>query len=63
MEVEEIVKMKLETIKEESDEEKGPGPTTTSKVRKANKIFSSRWSIKDSYVLIMNGFASKGLSR
>lgn len=65
--------MKLETIEEESDEasreENGAViklRNDLSKVRnthlvmKNEKIFHSKWKLKDSYVLFMKGFASKG---
>ncbi|KAH6837680.1 hypothetical protein C2S53_000964 [Perilla frutescens var. hirtella] len=73
MNIEEIIKMKLETIKEEPDEPSREEigaiikhRAESSKVRKARivvksrKSFPTKWRLKQSYVLFMNGFASKG---
>lgn len=73
MDIQDILNMKLETIKEECDEtsrEENEARiklrTDLSKARKSHvvikngKIFHSKWKLKDSYVLFMKGFASKG---
>ncbi|KAG6418084.1 hypothetical protein SASPL_120283 [Salvia splendens] len=72
MDIEEIVKMKLERIEEEEETSReGNGTmiklrTESSKVRKSDsvvkigKAFGSKRRFKDSYVIFMNGFASKG---
>ncbi|KAG8363976.1 hypothetical protein BUALT_Bualt19G0079500 [Buddleja alternifolia] len=73
MDIEEILKMKLETINEEPEinEENGvlvKHMSITKKVKKIHmkvkigKLFttSSQFSLKESYVIFMTGFASKG---
>lgn len=61
MDIEEILKMKLETIKEEADDN---GALTRrrslSKKVKMGKLFVSRFSFKESYVIFMTGFAFRG---
>lgn len=73
MDIEEIVKMKLETIKEEpaemmideltSNKQRGISKRVVKKIHlkaKMGKIFMSQLSLKESYVIFMTGFASKG---
>ncbi|KAL8527588.1 hypothetical protein ACS0TY_005443 [Phlomoides rotata] len=66
MEIEEILKMKLETIKEEpeiEDENRAivKHRSLTKKVKKIQlKVKISQFSVKESYVIFMTGFASKG---
>ncbi|PIN08623.1 hypothetical protein CDL12_18798 [Handroanthus impetiginosus] len=73
MDIEEILKMKLETIKEEQEpelinEENGAltkqqqqQRSISNKAKKIQlKLFTSNLSLKDSSVLFMTGFASKG---
>ncbi|KAH6772608.1 hypothetical protein C2S52_004587 [Perilla frutescens var. hirtella] len=57
MEIEEILKMKLETIKEESEEKTRRRRRSISKKVKKGKLFISQLSFKDSYVIFMTGFA------
>ncbi|KAI3448410.1 hypothetical protein Pfo_005075 [Paulownia fortunei] len=72
MDIEEILKMKLETIKEEPEisEENGALMKQHSSISKKvmnihlkvkmGKLFTSQLNLKESYVLFMAGFASKG---
>ncbi|KAL7119798.1 hypothetical protein ACP275_02G084100 [Erythranthe tilingii] len=72
MEIEEILKMKLETIKEETETNDANGAlaekhrSISKKVKKIQlkakmgRIFISQLSLKESYVIFMTGFASKG---
>ncbi|KAL0454550.1 UNVERIFIED_CONTAM: hypothetical protein Slati_0794200 [Sesamum latifolium] len=74
MDIEEILKMKLETINEEPEitEENGAALTMkhhlslAKKVKKTHlkikmgKLLTSQFSLKESYVLFMTGFSSKG---
>ncbi|GFP82973.1 hypothetical protein PHJA_000440400 [Phtheirospermum japonicum] len=73
MDIEEILKMKLETIKEEPEvvnDENGAltmHRSMSKKVKKKihlkvkmGKLFMSQLSLKDSYVVFMTGFASRG---
>ncbi|KAL2254237.1 UNVERIFIED_CONTAM: hypothetical protein Sindi_0218400 [Sesamum indicum] len=71
MDVEEILKMKLETIMEEPEIDDENGDVTmrrsiSKKVKKVQlkvkmgKLFISQLSLKESYVVFMAGFASKG---
>ncbi|KAI3445506.1 hypothetical protein Pfo_002171 [Paulownia fortunei] len=71
MDIEELLKMKLETIKEEPEINDENGALTkrksiSKKVKKIHlkvkmgKLCISELSLKESYVLFMTGFASKG---
>ncbi|KAK4424477.1 hypothetical protein Salat_1641100 [Sesamum alatum] len=75
MDIEEILKMKLETINEEPEitEENGGSSLTmkhhlslAKKVKKIDlkmkigKLLTSQFSLKESYVVFMTGFSSKG---
>ncbi|PIN25600.1 hypothetical protein CDL12_01650 [Handroanthus impetiginosus] len=74
MDIEEILKMKLETIKEEQEpelinEENGSltkqqqqqQRSISNKAKKIQlKLLTSNLSLKESYVLFMTGFTSKG---
>ncbi|KAL0422157.1 UNVERIFIED_CONTAM: hypothetical protein Slati_3238600 [Sesamum latifolium] len=64
MDVEEILKMKLETIMEEPEIDDENGDVTMrrsiSKKVKMGKLFISQLSLQESYVIFMAGFASRG---
>ncbi|KAG8368990.1 hypothetical protein BUALT_Bualt15G0103700 [Buddleja alternifolia] len=71
MDIEDILKMKLETIKEEPEINEENGAITkhrsiSKKVKKIHlkvkmrKLFISQLSLKESYVIFMTGFSSKG---
>ncbi|KAK4402066.1 hypothetical protein Sango_0947300 [Sesamum angolense] len=68
MDVEEILKMKLETIMEEPEIDDENGDVTmrrsiSKKVKlkvKMGKLFISQLSLQESYVIFMAGFASRG---
>lgn len=72
MDIEEILKMKLETIKEEDDGSGGGSGSLmrrrsiSKKVKKIHckvkmgKLFVSQLSFKESYVIFMTGFAFRG---
>lgn len=68
MDIEEILKMKLETIKEEADDSAAlmRRRSLSKKVKKIHlkvkmgKIFVSRLRLKESYVIFMAGFAFRG---
>ncbi|CAA0810946.1 Unknown protein [Striga hermonthica] len=55
MEIEEILKMKLETIHEEPETENGPMAKHSSFSKKVKRV-----GFKDSYVVFMTGFAARG---
>lgn len=75
MDIEEILKMKLETINEEPEIIDETGAIVLNQHRsirrkkihlkiKIRKLFTSQFSLKESYVLFITGFSSKGgLSR
>lgn len=66
MDIQEILKMKLESIKEEPEENRALVKHHTNKVRKIHfkikisNLFTSQFRDKESYMLFMTGFASKG---
>lgn len=66
MDIEEILKMKLETIKEEGGDDELRRRSISKKVKKIHlkvkmgKLFVSQLSFKESYVIFMTGFAFRG---
>ncbi|PIN08209.1 hypothetical protein CDL12_19218 [Handroanthus impetiginosus] len=59
MDIQEILNMKLETIKEEPDENKSLSKKMKKKKIHFKKPFISELIRKESYIVFMTGFASK----